>query len=106
MAFEDDLAQCLQGAGIDVEAGTIPSQDAVAAALDRLQGFLNSLDDTTRKTLDQVTADFPVKQGLADPSVGVAPELADFLQACDEIQASLSISAIVDQLNTCMKNVS
>ena len=105
MAFEEDRAQCLQSAGINVGADVIPPQDAVTAALSRLQGWLDSLDANTKTILDQVSAGFAVKQGLADQSVGIAPELDALLSACDQLPESLSISAFVNQLNSCMRNI-
>ena len=105
MAFQEDFANALTNLGITVDSAVIPSQDVLQNGLDSLFGWLNSLDDTTRSAADEVTADFAVKQGLADPTVNIAPGLSELLKACDDLQADLSISMILDKCNTALSQI-
>ena len=106
MAFSDDFASALSNAGITVDASVVPSQDVLRSGLDSLSEWLNSLDEVTRSTVEEITADFPVKFGLSDPLVNIAPGLSDLLTACDSLQASLSISTILGSCNSALEQVS
>lgn len=103
VAFADDMAQQLQSAGINVPASSIPDQDTLSGGLNSLTSWVNSLDDNTKGALDDVTGSFPVKAGLADPSVNIAPGLQSLLQAMDQLQASIPISTVIVQLNQAMQ---
>jgi hypothetical protein len=105
MAFADDFAQALQASGINIDASKIPSQDVLQASLNSLQTWLGSLDSDTKSAADEVTADFPVKAGLADPTVNIAPGLSDLLTAADGLSESLSISSLVDSCASALQQV-
>jgi hypothetical protein len=105
MAFQDDFASALTNLGIPVDASVIPSQDVLQTALDSLATWLNSLDDVTRSTVDSVTGDFPVKFGLSDPTVNIAPGLSDLLKKCDNLNLDLPISTILDKCKTALSQI-
>jgi hypothetical protein len=102
MAFAEDFAQALRDSGIRLDSSELPSQDDIQTGLDRLQSWLDSLEPDTKLAADEVTADLPVKAGLADPEVGIAPGLSIILRAADQAPVTLSIS---DLLETCRNAV-
>jgi hypothetical protein len=106
MAFSDDFASALSNAGIPIDASVVPTQDVLQSGLNSLSEWLNSLDEGTRSAVEEVTADFPIKFGLSDPLVNIAPGLSDLLAACDSLQTSLSISTILDTCNSALGQVS
>ncbi|HEX8918551.1 MAG TPA: hypothetical protein VF898_08610 [Chloroflexota bacterium] len=103
MAFADDFSQCLAGSGINIPASAIPEHDTLQSGLNSISSWIASLDSTTQVAVDEVTADFPTKAGLADPNVNIAPELLAFLQAFDSVPASLPISTLVQRCNDCLQ---
>jgi hypothetical protein len=105
MAFADDYVQCLSQAGITVDVSVIPDSDTLSQGLGQLATWLNSLDSATQAAFDEVTADQPVKAGLADPTVGIAPNLGALLQAVDQLQASISISSLLATCQSCLQQV-
>ncbi len=105
MPFQEDFANALNDFGITVDSSVIPSQDVLQNGLDSLSEWLSSLEDETRAAADEVTADFPVKFGLADAEVNIAPGLSDLLKAFDDLPASLSISTILDNCKTAFANI-
>ena len=105
MAFSDDYAQCLSRAGISVDASVVPDSDTLSQSLEQLAAWFNSLDSVTQTAFDEVTADQPVKAGLADPTVGIAPNLGPLLAAVDQLHASISISSLISTCQSCLQNV-
>jgi hypothetical protein len=105
MAFADDYVQCLSQAGITVDVSVIPDSDTLSQGLGQLATWFNSLDGATQAAFDEVTADQPVKAGLADPTVGIAPNLGPLLQAVDQLQASISISSLLTTCQSCLQQV-
>ncbi len=98
MSFADDFAQLLQTSGASIDPGAVPPPETIQAGLDGLEGWLGSLDSTTSQAVDEVTAEFPVKFGLSNPEVGIAPGLDGIMAAFDAMPASISASTI---LTTC-----
>lgn len=104
MAFADDFAQALVNTGVSISASDIPSQDTIQAGLDNLQTWYSGLDSTTSSALDDVTASFPVKVGLCDPTVNVAPGLDKIMQAFDAMSASVSVSTVLMTCKDALKS--
>ncbi len=102
MAFSDDFASCLASAGINIAASDIPDQQTLQSGLQKLQNWISSLDAVTGSALDEVTADFKVKAGIADPSVNIAPELSGLLRAADGLPVGLGISTLVQRCADCL----
>src|SRR5262245_60782915 len=104
MAFEDDYAACLSNAmpGFSFAASDIPGEGDVRTGVENLSTWLNSLEPETLSAFDEATADFPVSQGLADPSVGIATELLPILQVVDNTPVSLGISSVAQNLASCL----
>jgi hypothetical protein len=98
--YSDDFVAALSAAatGINISSDVVPTQDAVESDLTQLQNWLNSLDDDTHQAIDLVTADNPIKAGLADPNVGIVTSIGPILSAYDNLAASLSISMVYTQL--------
>ncbi|MCC6315536.1 MAG: hypothetical protein IT337_16175 [Thermomicrobiales bacterium] len=104
MAFEDDFAACLTNVmpGFDFQASDIPAEDEVRIGAENLAAWLNALEPDTLAAVDEVTADFGVSQGLADPSVGIAVPLLPILLVVDNTPVSMPISSVVQSLSMCL----
>jgi hypothetical protein len=102
MDFKEDFANALNDLSISVDASVIPSEDEVQTGLDSLSQWLSSLEEGTRPVVEEITK---VKFGLAEPTVNIAPGLSDLLHACDALEASLSISTILDNCNTALSQI-
>lgn len=94
--YADALSNALAADGITVAAQDVPSQQDVDGDVTGLQTWLGSLDDNTRQGIDLVTAESPVKAGLADPSVGIVSSIGPILSGFDNAAASISISKAVE----------
>ena len=105
MDFKEDFANALNDLSISVDAFVIPSEDELQTGLNSLSQWLSSLEEGTRSAVDEITADFKVKFGRAEPTVNIAPGLSDLLHACDALEASLSISTILDNCNTALSQI-
>ncbi len=103
MPFAEDFSQLLRDSGIDVDATQIPSQDDIQSGIDGLQVWLDSLEPDTKSAADGVTADFPVKAGLADPQVDIASGLGSVLFAADNSPVTLDISQLLEICKTAFK---
>jgi hypothetical protein len=106
MAFAEDFAQALRDSGIKLDSSELPSQDDIQTGLDRLQSWLDSLEPDTKLAADEVTADLPVKAGLADPEVGIAPGLSIILRAADQAPVTLSISELLETCRNAVQQAS
>src|SRR5262249_49728258 len=95
----------LAQAGITIDASTIPDQESLSQGLDGLASWFNSLDVDNQAAFDLVTGDQPVKAGLADPNVNIAPNLGPLLQAIDLLQASIPISSVLTTCQNCLQQV-
>lgn len=106
MDFYNSIAQCLQESGINLSADVIPPQDRLLEGLDKIQIWLNTLDETTKMAVDESTADKdnPIKAGISDNDVAIAPELSDLLNALDTLPICLSISDFVSICQKCVQN--
>ena len=100
MTFAEEFVEQLQNAGVPVPAESVPEREVLDRGLQSIQNWIGSLDENTQAALDEVTADFPVKAGLANDNVGIAPDLGGFLAAIDQLQASFPISTIVSSAVT------
>ena len=98
MSYSQAFAEIMAGKGVPVDAATVPEQEAVNSDLEALGAWLNSLDEDTHAAIDLVTAENPVKYGLADPSVGIVRAIGPLLAAFDAKAASLSISTALGML--------
>jgi hypothetical protein len=98
MTYEDAFAAAMAKVGMQVDAQAVPEQSLVDADLGKLGDWLGSLEQQTRDAIDQVTAENPVKAGLADRSVGIVGAIGPLLAAYDAQPASLSVSTALEQL--------
>ena len=105
MAFNDDLAVFFSNVGLTLDASVAPSREALAEGLSKLNDFIVSLDSTTASALEEVTADFPTKGLLADPSVNVAPELVSVLRAFDAANANFSITTALQICENALEQI-
>jgi hypothetical protein len=106
MPFAEDFAQALQNSGISVDGSELPSEDDIQTGLDGLQSWLESLEPATKLAVDEVTADFPVKAGLADPEVGIAPGIEAVLRAADQAPITLAISDFLEDCKNAVEQAS
>jgi hypothetical protein len=97
--YSDDFVAALSASGISISSDLVPSQDAVESDLAQLKSWLDNLDDDTHQAIDLVTAENPIKAGLADPSVGIVTSIGPILSALDSQPQSLSISASYNLLS-------
>lgn len=104
MAFQDDFAACLTSVmpGFVFQASDIPAEGDLRTGAENLATWLSVLEPETLEAIDQVTADFGVSQGLADPSVGIAPELFPMLMVVDNTPVTIPISSVSVNLATCL----
>jgi hypothetical protein len=105
MSFSDDFAQALREGGFDVEVASVPPRKALESGLERVRAWIDSLEEDTRSALDEVTAEFPIKRHLADPTVDIAPGLFDLLQAFDSVPASTSITKVLEVCDQALEQV-
>lgn len=100
MTYEEEFAQILSDQGLSVDASIVPGQDSVDADLQQLSGWLGGLEQASKDAIDEVTADNPVKAGLADPSVAIVSSIGGILAAFDAQAAAISISSALDTLTS------
>jgi len=105
MSFSEDMGQALGKRGITINSVHIPDQDTLTQGLDSLKNWLASIDVETLAAVEEVTGDFPVKKGLADPNVNIAPGLGDLLEEVDRLPASFSISTVVDKCREALNEI-
>lgn len=96
MAFQDDFSAFLSRSGVSLDAADAPTQDLLAEGLRKLSAFIGSLDVVTASALEEISADFPIKALLADPSVNIAPELGSVFRAFDQSNTVFSIANLVE----------
>jgi hypothetical protein len=106
MPFAEDFAQALQNSGISLDASELPSEEDIQTGLDGLQSWLESLEPATKLAVDEVTADFPVKAGVADPEVSIAPSLQAVLRAADQAPVTLAISELLEGCKNAVEQAS
>ena len=98
MSYQETFAETMAGKGVPVDADMVPEQEAVNSDLNALSAWLNSLDENTHAAIDLVTAENPIKSGLADPSVSIVQAIGPLLAAFDTKPASISISTALEML--------
>lgn len=98
MSYAEAFAEAMADKGVPVDASVVPEQEVVNSDLDALSAWLSSLDEDTHAAIDLVTAENPIKAGLADPSVGIVQAIGPLLAAFDAASASIPISTSVDML--------
>ncbi|MFD9353868.1 hypothetical protein [Streptomyces sp. NPDC060031] len=98
MSYQEEFATAMASQGVAIDAGMVPDQATVDNDLNQLSDWLTSLETDTLAAIDRVTADFPVKAHLADPSVGVAPNLGALLQAFDNLESSIPVSSTLNMM--------
>jgi|SRR5947209_8219450 hypothetical protein len=98
MSYTEAFATAMAGKGVPVDASVVPEQEAVNSDLDALGAWLSSLDEDTHAAIDTVTAENPIKAGLADQSVGIVQAIGPLLAAFDDQPASISISTALEML--------
>lgn len=96
MAFQESFANILSQSGIIVDASLVPDRQSVLSDVDTVATWLSSLEIDTKEAIDSVTADEPIKAGLADGSVGIVNSIGSILEAFDSAEASISISSATD----------
>jgi hypothetical protein len=85
MAFADDFATCMGGAGIQLDPGTIPDAQTLQSVIQYIKDQVGGLDSETSAALDQATSDAGAATiGFTDSSVGIVdPAYSAILQAFD-----------------------
>jgi hypothetical protein len=84
MAFADSFAECMAGAGIQVDASGIPDSGTFGPVLDYLKQYVQGLDANVQAGLDAATTDDPVAAALAESDVGaIDPAYISLLHAFD-----------------------
>ena len=98
MSYTEAFAEAMASKGVPIDASVIPEQEAVDSDLDALDAWLSSLDEDTHAAIDMVTAENPIKAGLANQSVGIVQAIGPLLAAFDSQPASISISTALEML--------
>jgi hypothetical protein len=83
MAFAESFAECMQGAGVQVDPGAITEEGHFSEAVSYLKSWFDSLPQDTREGLDDAsaTAD-PVAAHLV--TANVAAGIPDLMNAFDQ----------------------
>lgn len=93
MAFADAFVQCMQNAGVTVDAGVVTEQNHFTESLTYLQQWIGGLESDTKEALDAATTNDRAAYLLADANV--APGVPDLLHAFDAA-TGWPLSTLVD----------
>ena len=96
MGFSEDFAAALGKSGFVVDPKSVPPAAVLETSLGSARQWLDSLESTTRKAVDEVTGEFGLNAALADDQVRIAPGLSGLLQVFDAAKVDVSISTVVD----------
>jgi hypothetical protein len=102
MSTMETFAAMATGAGIPVDAATLPDQETVARGIEAVDAWFWSLPPEIREGLDEASRQYKVAYLLADPGVGVGSEIPALLSAFDE-GSGLSLSEAVSASRTLLQ---
>jgi hypothetical protein len=83
MAYADSFAECMQGAGVQVDPGVVSDEATFGEAIAYIKSWFDDLPQEAKEPLDDasVTGE-PVAAFLVDANV--APSVPDLMQAFDQ----------------------
>lgn len=103
MAFADAFVQCMQNAGVNIDAGAVTDESHFTESLNYLQQWINGLEGDTKEALDAATTDDQASYLLAEANV--APGIPDLLNAFDAA-TGWPLSTLVDWCVHCISEAS
>ena len=82
MAFADSFAQCMNQAGVHMDASAVTDQQHFQQSINYLKEWFHGLDQTTQEALDAATTNDRASYLLAEAQV--APGIPDMLHQFDQ----------------------
>ncbi|MEI8407490.1 MULTISPECIES: hypothetical protein [unclassified Kribbella] len=86
MGFAEEFASRLGAAGIEIDAGSVPSADALESGLSAVSDWFwaDDLDPLIREGFDEGSAEYAICYHLADGEIGVGAGIEPLLEAFDQ----------------------
>ena len=84
MAYRDKFAEYLANGGVPITVDDLPDDDTLKQAIDYLIQWFQSLPQWAQDGLDGATTNLNGSSYLAQPSVNIAPALADLMAKFDQ----------------------
>jgi hypothetical protein len=99
MGFAESFAECMQGAGVNLDPSAIQDESSFGEAINYVKSWFESLPAEAKQGFDDATATGePAAQFLVEANV--APSLPGVMQAFDQA-SGVPLSSLLDWCNYC-----
>jgi hypothetical protein len=103
MPFADDFAACMSGAGISIDAGSIPDADTLGAAIAYARQYQQSLDPDIAAALDDATRDDYTATILSHSDINVIDSGYNSLLQAFDAASGMPLSTCLEWCEYCVQ---
>jgi hypothetical protein len=101
MAFAESFVECMQGSGVNVDAGAVSDESTLEESVKYVKSWLDGLDGTTKEAIDDASTN-PEKVAELLVEANVAPAIPDLMKAFDG-SSGVPLSTFLDWCIHCIE---